>query len=148
MTESPDKTTKALLSIRIIWAMMLAGQLVFLIVVVTLLGTGFVEGPTDLHPVAGYIGLGVLVVAAPAAHIARQQVYKANWQGEAISPGGYANGNIVHLAILEGAAIVNLIAALISGSWVPGLISALVAMAIQAASYPNGRAMQPSAAQP
>ena len=145
MTETPDKATQALLSTRIIWAMMLAGQLMLLLVVAVVLGTGFIEG-TEM-PMFGWVAVGLLVVVVPVAHIVRAQIYKAGWQGESINPNAHATGTLAYLALLEMAGVVGLIAVLLTGAWLPGIVPPAVAIILQAVNYPHGKPMKPTPAQ-
>ncbi|MEX0885593.1 MAG: hypothetical protein WD009_04055 [Phycisphaeraceae bacterium] len=143
---SPPTPTpqQALTIVRIIWGALLFGQLVVAGIFIYLTLDGGFAGSPDLHPLLGYVAVAVLVVAVPVAHIARQQTYKANWRGDAVSVNGYITGTIIYLGALEGAAIVGLIAVLVTGRLAPGLIVPAVAIILQIVNFPTGKPLQPA----
>ncbi|HEX7009144.1 MAG TPA: hypothetical protein VF184_04125 [Phycisphaeraceae bacterium] len=135
---------QALLILRIIWAAMLAGEGIFLAVIIGLLSASQFVPNDSLHPLLAYIALGLLAVAVPAGYFARMQTYKANWREHAVAPLGYMRGNIMLLAMLEGAAMFSLVAVLLTGRYVPEAIGAFVAMAVQVVNFPTGKPMRPA----
>jgi hypothetical protein len=132
------------LILRIIWAAMLAGEGIFLAVIVGLLSAGQFVPSDSLHPLMAYVALGLLAVAVPAGYFFRMQIYKANWREHAVAPLGYMRGNIILLAMLEGAAMFSLLAVLLTGRYVPEAIGAFLAMAVQGVNFPTGKPMRPA----
>ena len=134
---------QALMTLRIIWAAMVFGQVVIAaVLMVLMLG---MDQPLMASPHWLFVAIpaGMLAVAAPAGYFIRGQVYKANWQGQVVTPSGYSTGNIVLLAILESVAIIALVLMFVGGwpPW-PGVI-ALLALVIQAVNFPTGAPMRP-----
>ena len=85
---------RALLTLRVIWAAVLAGQVAFLIVVLALLARETVVAP-------GFAGIGLfwflmlaLFVATPLSYGLRSQMYKRHWVHDRILPRGYLSGNV------------------------------------------------------
>ncbi|MFA9477699.1 hypothetical protein ACERK3_05255 [Phycisphaerales bacterium AB-hyl4] len=145
MHELTKEQRGALMNLRIIWAALLLGQLT---VGAVLLGVKLTAGD-ELAPAGGadwlfvLMAVAVLVVLAPTAYFARNQFYKAKWQGDAVAPSGYVNGNIVLLAMLEGAGVTALVMMFISDRpLLPGLV-AVVAILLQAVNFPTGEPMRP-----
>ena len=134
-----------LITTRIIWGALLAGQIGFLFVILVIWSqedAAAVEHSEDVAQIVGYVAIAMLVVLTPIGYFIRSQVYKANWQGDVVKPLGYARGNIILLAMLEGTAFFGLIGTLIERSFssLPFVV-AVIAMAIQVINFPNGRPM-------
>ena len=134
-----------LMTTRILWAALLVGQIVFLVVVLVILsrrpGGGSDQASADVGKILGYVAIAMLVGATAVGYFIRNQVYKANWQGNVVTPQGYSRGNIVLLAMLEGVAFFGLVATLVQGSLGLAFAAAAVAMAIQVVNFPHGRPM-------
>ena len=133
---------------RIVWAAMLVGQVVFLVIVLVILsrrsGGGGSQASPDMTKILGYLVIAMLLGATAIGYFIRSQVYKANWQGDAVTPHGYARGNIILLAMLEGVAFFGLIVTIVHGSCGLAFAAAAIAMAIQVVNFPHGRPMYAS----
>lgn len=137
---------KALMNARVIWAFLVAGQLVLAAVVLVINSTtgAFIDDPMVPGMLAGVAGF-ILLTSVPFGLFLRGQMFKRHWQGDRIKPEGYVQGNLLAWAMIEGPATVGLIAALLGGSLWPFGLPAAVAIGVMIALWPNGRAMQPSA---
>lgn len=151
MSISPNMTPSlALRNLRIIWAALLGGQIVFLMVIAVLAAQGTAGtgapggggGAASVVVILGFVAAGLLVSGVIIGLFIRNQIYKANWQGDVVTPAGYFQGNLVFLALLEGVAMVGLVAALLAGTLMtPAIIPSVIAMGIQVINFPNGRPM-------
>jgi hypothetical protein len=138
----PDDPKAALRTIRLLWAAMLVGQILFMIVIAVMHIQR--DGETSqISKLLGYVGFGMLPVMTAVGYFIRNQTYKANWREDVITPQGYGGGNLILLAMLEGVALLSLVATLLHGSFGLPFVPAMIAMAIQVINYPNGRAMYP-----
>jgi len=102
-------------------------------------------------PVGSLPGLGrglavasvvLMVTVLPLAMFARNQFYKRNWRGQAITPHGYWGGNLVLLAGADLVVFVGLLALLFRESWWPAAVPTLVGFALELLNYPHGRPMR------
>ncbi|MEX1017319.1 MAG: hypothetical protein WDZ31_11300 [Phycisphaeraceae bacterium] len=141
--QSPGRT---LASLRLLWAMLLLGQVAFGVIVLGLLVSESVAiGAEQLYGPLTLVAAAMLAVLTPAGYFIRNQCYKARWEGHAVAPAGYFKGNVILFALLESVAMMALVTMLVTGRLpVPGLI-ALVAMMVQAVNFPTGAPMQPHA---
>ena len=140
MTDPPQ----ALRQTRLIWLILIVGQIGFGVVVLFLNSQRSTPPNADLYPMLFYVSVGVLVTSVMMGYFLRNQIYKANWQEHAITPKGYFMGNLLLMAALEGAAILALASILITGNILPTGTVALAALAMQAVNFPTGGPMQPS----
>lgn len=143
MTDLTKEQHAALWRVRVIWAFLLLGQVAL---GAALLGVMLTRGGAPADDMHGYIALAallLLLIVTPLAYFVRNQIYKANWQANTVTPRGYVSGNAVLLAMLETVGMVGLVMMFIS-AWpiVPGLAAAL-AMAVQAVNFPTGEPMRP-----
>jgi len=140
----PNNPREALMVARLIWVALLGGQIILAVAVVVLNWTGHqLEHAAVGGILAGISGL-MLIGGVPAGLFIRGQILKRHWVGGAVQPGGYLTGNLILWAMIEGASIVGLIAALIAGSLWPYGVPAAAAIGLLAVLRPDGRAMQPS----
>lgn len=135
--------SRALLVTRIIWFALLSGQVLFLAIIVVLWNVGSIKADLQLASVLGMCAVGVLFSAVTVGLFVRNQIYKRYWVGEVVTPAGYVQGNIVFLAMCEGASFLGLIAVLFRGTFGLELIVPLLALVVQVVNFPNGKAMQP-----
>lgn len=146
MDESADRRRQreqALMTTRIIWGGLIAGQISFALAIAVLQSLG--GGP--LHPsTAGLmfnVGLFAAVVSVPTAYFLRMQIYKSGWVAESVEPRAYVTGNIVFLAIFEAVAMLGLVAMLLGGAIWPYLLVPVLMLTVQVSNFPNGAAMEP-----
>jgi hypothetical protein len=145
-----DATTftprQALLTTRIVWAAMLAGLLVFLIVVAVMVSqnAGPAAGGGDpIGLTVFYVALAALFVAVPVGYILRSQTYKRHWQDEIVTPSGYFIGNLMLWALLEGVAFLGLVATMLHGDFFPTILPTIAGMALMVINFPTGAPMEP-----
>lgn len=136
---------RALLTARLFWAALLGGQIFLAFAVVKMWHAGVVPAAA---PAAARIILLVPIVLfvtlVPLGLFLRNQIYKRSWQGPAIAPQGYLTGNLVLLALCETVVLSSLIASLLLHAFWPAIGPGLLAVAMQALNFPNGRAMEAS----
>jgi F0F1-type ATP synthase membrane subunit c/vacuolar-type H+-ATPase subunit K len=142
--QGPATPRQALLIARIIWAMLLLGQLVFAVVVLGLALSRTEERATELGALLLWVALGMLVLAVVAGYFIRNQTYKAHWREHSVAPQGYVTGNIILLAMLEATAFFSLIAVLATGVIFPMILPGAAALVVQLINFPTGKAMQPT----
>ena len=147
-----DNPKKALLTARIIWAALIAGQLAFAGLGLMLI-TGGESAPAQtpppasdpagggVAPITAIVALIALLGCALAGYVARQQAFKKGWTGNAVSPQAYLTGTLMLLAPLEAAGVVAVVMAIIEGQVFPSLTLAGLAIAVQAMNFPTGSAM-------
>lgn len=126
---------------RVIWVAMLFSQAALLVVV---LCTAGVPRHRQIGGVLLWFNMGLLLLLVPLGYFIRAQIYKRHWVGRAIAPTGYLSGNLVLWACVEGAGLLGIANAFISGSCWPAAGPTAVAVAIHLVNYPNGLAMQPT----
>lgn len=136
---------KTLTTLRILWAALLGGQVMFMAILTVLVGIGEVTPHPDFPDIVFPIACVFALLAIVASHVVRMQIYKMNWVADAVTPRGYLTGALVHLAILEGASFFAIVIALAVGRLFPYLIPSFVLLAVQVLNFPHGRPMQPSA---
>ena len=125
---------------RIIWGALLMGQFAFMGVVAFLLNGGF-EANVEVGQLVFYAAIAALLTGVPTGYVIRMQTYKKHWRENVITPQGYMAGNIILLAICEGASILGLIATLLSGAFGLPLAVCGLAMGVQIVNFPNGKPM-------
>ena len=94
-----------------------------------------------LNLIAPAVAFGMLV----SGYIARNEAYKAHWQGDAVTPQGYLQANIVlgSLLCLASGTIGAML--VITGGVMWHLALALVVLVLSCLSFPTGRPMRPRA---
>jgi len=128
---------------RVLWFGLVGAQVIVAGVVVYLISAGRAPAQGELYPALLFVSLGALVLLTPVAYFVRNQVYKANWRENAVTPRGYVTANVMLLAILESISFIALMAALVVGALVPTALIALVSLGVQAINFPNGTPMTP-----
>ena len=133
---------RALLTARVIWAALLAGQVILLIVVTMMMGKVTGVGPAVINSLH-FSSVGFLILAVPAAMFVRNQTYKKNWVGNRVTPQGYLRGNLILWAACEGASLLSLIVTLLAGALMPFVIPSAFSLAVLVVNFPNGAPMNP-----
>jgi hypothetical protein len=137
---------QSLITVRIIWAALLVGQLFFLAIII------FVMWPSNAHTsdartltLLFYISVAMLVMSAPIAWFVRGAIYRGGrvraGTDSGVPPQAYVTGNIVFLSMFEGASFVGLVGMFLNGRSWPHLVVPLIAMAIQVLNFPTGAPM-------
>jgi hypothetical protein len=132
----------ALRTLRVLWAAMLSGQLIFLFIIFFLWSTDRIEPIGSVAMVLFYVSLGLMGAVIPLAYFVRNQIYKRNWQADAVTPAGYAQGNLLLLVMLEGVSMFALVATLLNGRLWPTFLPAVICLAFQVINFPTGAPMQ------
>lgn len=143
MSLDPDQH-HTLTRVRLIWALALLIVLPLPFIAATLTGTAWLsevpDGPGKTWNVRAVV-LGLVLLAS--GFYGRNQVYKANWRGDAVTPDGYLRGN----ALLFGAIALAGLLAFGVGVWqgLPTAIyqGAIVLVGLLVFTFPNGRPMLP-----
>ncbi|HEY7088953.1 MAG TPA: hypothetical protein VH518_12740 [Tepidisphaeraceae bacterium] len=135
-TNQTPTPRSALTTLRIIWAALLMGQIIFLLVILTMRSSGTSPRPVEGTRMLAYIAIGMVVVMAPAAFVLRGVLYGPRDSRGYIAPQKYTAGNVIFFALLEGASFMGLVAFLLGDPL--GLLASAVAMAIQAVNFPTG----------
>ena len=141
MTEQPPSPSPAaqLRTLRIIWAALLIGPVIFLVVATTV---GAEREPRD-QTILFYVAAAMLVVITPVAHVLRSQVYARGRQPDGtVAAGAYATANIIFWAMFEGVSTFSIVGAMLNGGRGPHLYVTAVALAMHIVNFPTGRPMQ------
>ena len=128
--------------LRIIWAALLMGQAIFLVVTLTI-GKNMAGIDPHMANLLLYCAIGMLVVLVPMAYVVRAMIYR-NGRGEdgLIAPEQYASGNVVFWAMCEGVGIAAITFGLLNRGQGPVLFVAAIAIAVQVVNFPTGSAMR------
>lgn len=101
------------------------------------------QAPTDNQVSANRAGIAVFVAAAIVGVSLRMQTYKANWQGDVVTPAGYAKA--MHRYV--GAVVVGLLAtsciSVAVGHPSAAIDLPVFAIALLVFGFPNGKPMLP-----
>jgi hypothetical protein len=139
---------RSLISIRVLWAALLAGEGLLLVTVLLMWHRGVVpSSPPHVARAISYAGVILLVTLVPLGYFIRNQIYKRYWRGDAIAPGGYLGGNLSLYLLCEIVASASLVATMIAREhgwqWLAATPAA-VAVAVHIVNFPNGKAMLPA----
>ncbi|MEM6458503.1 MAG: hypothetical protein AAF710_03835 [Planctomycetota bacterium] len=137
-----DEALSPIQTLRVIWGAVLMGLVTVMGVMVflTLGGEPAEEAVNESGglPIVSLIAAGLLITTIPAGYFVRNQVYKANWRGDAVTAEGYQKGNIVFYALIEFPAVVAAISVLVEGAVWPHLIPWLVTVGLLLVNFPTG----------
>jgi hypothetical protein len=140
MTQTPGNPPQ-LMPLRVIWFALIMGQVMFAIVVLTVLAH---PNSKPLDPVLLYVDIALLAACIPVAFIVRAIIYRGGRNPDGtIAVGAYATGNIIFWAMCEGSAFFSLVCTMLGGGR-PGtpLLLAGIALAVQIANFPTGRPLR------
>jgi hypothetical protein len=132
--------------LRVMWAMLLMGELIFFVVIV------FVIWPKQQRMTSDQtlqllfrIGCAMLLTLVPITFVVRSRTWR-NGRDERgnLRPSAYASGCIICWSGCEGVAMFGLVGALLSnGPW-PFLILTIIAVGAQILAFPTGAPMRQS----
>ncbi|MEM9415611.1 MAG: hypothetical protein AAGA29_09070 [Planctomycetota bacterium] len=126
-------------------ALMVVIPLPFVILPVT--GADWLNvAPGDAFPGGARFTIMSFIAAGSLAMLgmfARNQAYKSNWQGDVVTPGGYARGNLYFFAAIVLGAVGIALAGVKVGYPAPSFAAAPVYFGLLLLSKPNGKPMQP-----
>ena len=146
-SDGPTMPARGVLAtIRIIWAAMLMGELVFLGVIFFLLRGGNPPAPAaaEVTRTLLFASIFFLVVAVVVGYFLRSRLYEPRQADGSVAPGKYVTGNIILLALCEGAAFFGLVVCMLSGHFLPAIFVPAVGMAIQLLNFPTGAPLEPT----
>ncbi|MEZ4386748.1 MAG: hypothetical protein R3D98_04095 [Candidatus Krumholzibacteriia bacterium] len=121
-------------------------HLAFMAATVVYVAVGYVAVPTVVPPAASHLITVALSVAAVAAIAAGYLVPRAYWRQVAdgrvpgTEPGtlaAYQTGMIITWASFESVAVIGLVLAMITGTWLTALAGSVVALAFLASARPQ-----------
>ena len=125
--------------LRIIWAALLMGQIMFLVITLTVGKSTKPAIDAQMANILLYCAIAMLAVMVPMAYLVRGLVYrKGHGDDGLIGPGQYATGNILLWAMCEGVGLAAITFAFINGGQGPVLFVAAVAIAVQVVNFPTG----------
>jgi hypothetical protein len=134
MDNLPRNPKQALITVRIIWAALLLGQIVFLAVILTIRQKS-ADRPRP-EPMLGYVAIAMALAAVPMAFVLRKASYgRADEQGH-IPVSKFVTGNILFLAMLEGASFFGLVVFFLGDPI--GIVASAGLMAVQLVNFPRG----------
>jgi hypothetical protein len=128
---------------RTTWAAFIAGQLLFCIFIVVAWQSAMVTPAPNAARLLFPLSAGLLLIQPPVAMFVRNQIYKKNWRGFAVTPQGYTTANTLFLASCAGVSLFGLVVVMLGGRVGLPVVVPVAAMAMQAINFPNGRAMEP-----
>jgi len=139
---TPDR---ALLTTRLLWLILLMGQ-GFLVFVIHFVWKNVAasDEPNSSAQILTSISIGTLLVVLPLAFAVRGHTYKKYWRGNAITPRGYLNGNLVFFILCEMVSLFALLNVMLQRTYWPYVIPAVIALLAQLINFPNGKAMEPA----
>jgi len=134
-----------LMVVRIIWGVLMLGQLGFGAVVWSLIQSGSIRDQyqPQLRSQMFAISVAVLIGCVGVGYFTRNQSYKKHWQAHAVTPPGFFQGNLILLVCLEGASFSSLCSIMMTGQVFPMILPAVVSLALQFVNFPSGSPMQP-----
>ncbi|MEM1109804.1 MAG: hypothetical protein AAGH99_14050 [Planctomycetota bacterium] len=148
LSKDTAENVNPLMTIRVIWAAILMGLITVAGIMAVIAGGDSSEEPAvggaEGLPIVTLLSAGLLLIAIPMAYFLRNQTYKKNWAGDAVTPSGYITGNILFVAFLEAPGIVSAIAMVVHGGVFPHVLPMIVAAGIILANFPTGRPMNPA----
>src|SRR5438132_10795132 len=149
MTQMQLTAAGRLMTLRIIWAALLLGQLVFLGVIV------FTIWPNEQHTIdlellrtEFYISIAMLVTGIVVGLVVRRLVFGRRLPDGTVDPVKYSTGNIIFWAMCEGPSFFGLVIMMQAGEGLPYAMVPAVAMAMQVLSFPTGRPLRPQESWP
>src|SRR4051812_28320304 len=94
-----DNVRGRLKGLRIIWAALIMGPVMFLVVVLFIGPNQPAQSP-DFARTLFYVALVMLAVMIPVGYVVRGAIFRAGRvEGGGVSPGAYANGSIIFYAM-------------------------------------------------
>ena len=130
---------RALMMIRIIWFALIFGQIAFLGVLALIILPNQRGPRPQPMPILVWVNVGMLVTIVPAMFVIRAAIFRrGEVAGSGIRASAYSTGNIVFWAACEGVSMFGLVIAMINGSLWPTLVIVVIALSLQAITFPVG----------
>jgi hypothetical protein len=137
-----NELKRQLLTLRIIWAALLLGQLIYLGVSLAI-GKNMPEPDASMARILWYVTIGSLLVMLPIAYALRLMIYAKGRSNDVITPQAYATGNILFWAMCEGVSMLAITTSMLNRHQGTYLYVAMIAFAVQVVNYPTGKLMRP-----
>lgn len=133
---------QSLAILRVLWGILLAGQLLLVGIAAMVMHNSKAQAmDQDLTFKLFGINAGLLVVNIMLGTFIRSQVYKRSWRGDVVSPLGYFTGNVIVLALLEMVVFFAILISILSKSFWPSMLPAVLAMMVYGVNFPHGGPM-------
>jgi hypothetical protein len=127
-----------LMVLRIIWAALLMGEVMFMAVTLAIGGGGPPADPR-MPQIMLYVAIIMLASMVPIAYVIRSFIYRGGRREDGtVSAQAYATGNILFWAMCEGVAFCAITGAFLNGGRGPHLFVACIAIAVQVLNFPTG----------
>ncbi|MFI5381738.1 MAG: hypothetical protein ACHRHE_20770 [Tepidisphaerales bacterium] len=124
---------KALLTLRIIWAALLMGQLMFLGIILSgVLQQQFGQP----RPVLTWTCFIMAAVIIPVTYVIRTFMFQKAETPQGLPAGTYASGSIIFWAGCEGMSFFGLVVAMVNASLWPTIMVVVIAMGLQVLTFP------------
>jgi hypothetical protein len=123
--------------LRLIWAALLMGQIVFGAVVIFLVRQRDAAPEPQLHPMLFYLAAALLVGGLFVGTLIRAKLGVGMKLVDEQKINSYATGTIIFLALCEGPSLLALVAVLLTGVLAPTLLVPAAAIAIQLVNLPR-----------
>lgn len=125
------------------WLALLAFPfLLFIVVFWRLVLDGATPRRTDAIGHTWFVAMALYhVLVVPGSIFLRGRIFRNYYRGQCLSPPGYLLGMFIVWLTLELGGLLSLTGCLVSGSLLPNLFPALVALMIFVTLWPSGRAM-------
>ncbi|MEM0913875.1 MAG: hypothetical protein AAGK09_04615 [Planctomycetota bacterium] len=133
---------QALIVARGAWAVMTLGAIVAAIVFYAATPQPS-QSPVLGRWVSTWVPAAAVILAPFLGHVIRQQMFKAGWSGQAVSPKAYVGGTIGYLAPVEAALLLTCAMMAIGGHRPGHLLVIAVGVAFMALNFPTGSSMRP-----
>jgi hypothetical protein len=125
----------ALLAQRIIWAALLLGPILFMLVLVRVILPNR-QQPPQPQPVLVWSNIIWFLIIVPITFIFRTVTLRRASVDGRVPAAALATGNIIFWAGCEGSAFFGLIVAMLTGSLSPAIITVAIALSLQALTFP------------
>jgi hypothetical protein len=141
--EQPKPTpAQRLVALRIIWAALLAGQIMFLAIALVI-GRSMHPLDPQTSQLYLYVAVAMLAVLVPTAYALRAAIYrKARGDDGMVDGAAYVTANILFFAMCEGVGIAAIAFALLNQGRGAVLFVAAIAIAVQVVNFPTGAVMR------
>jgi hypothetical protein len=126
---------KVLLTMRIMWAALLIGPILFMAVIIFMILPN-AKRPIHPQPILNWVSFALPAMMIPVAFVIRRLIFSRARTEAGIPPAAYSTGNIVLWASCEGCAFLALVVAMLNASLWPTIIVVAIALSLQAITFP------------
>jgi hypothetical protein len=130
--------SRVLMGMRIIWATLIFGQLMFLAVIILVILPNAHARQVTPEPILAWVNVAMLATIVPVTFIIRQVMFRQRETQAGIPAGAYGTGNIIFWAGCEGVSMFGLVIAVLNASLWPTIIIVAIALSLQALTFPVG----------